>query len=89
MIGRGARNFLLLTSSGTEGKPDALKFIKEIEDMGVKVMAPACDITNRKLLENTLQQASKEMPPIKGCIQAAMVLRVGFRVFRFRLVSII
>ncbi|CAA9961740.1 hypothetical protein PTMSG1_05117 [Pyrenophora teres f. maculata] len=75
MVGRGARNFLLLTSSGAEGKPDALKFIKEVEDMGVKIMAPACDITNRKLFESTLQRVSKEMPPIKGCIQAAMVLR--------------
>ncbi|KAH3970822.1 hypothetical protein HBI56_188080 [Parastagonospora nodorum] len=72
-VAPGTSYYLLFL--GTEGKPNALKFIKEIEDMGVKVTAPACDITNMKLLENTLQQASKEMPPIKVCIQAAMALR--------------
>ncbi|KAF2843914.1 KR-domain-containing protein [Plenodomus tracheiphilus IPT5] len=75
MFGRGARNFVLLTSSGAEGKPDALRFIKETKDLGAKILAPVCDITSRKLLENTLQQVLKEMPPIKGCIQAAMVLQ--------------
>jgi NADPH:quinone reductase-like Zn-dependent oxidoreductase len=76
MVSRGARHFLLLTSSGAKGKPDSVKFITEIENMGVKVMAPACDITNRKLFENTLRQVLEEMPPIKGRIQAAMVLQV-------------
>ncbi|EKG10605.1 Beta-ketoacyl synthase [Macrophomina phaseolina MS6] len=75
MTRRGARNFLALSSSGVEGKPDAPTFIKEVEGMGAKILAPACNITNRKLLENTLQKAMRELPPIKGCIQAAMVLQ--------------
>ncbi|KAH9870202.1 hypothetical protein J1614_007125 [Plenodomus biglobosus] len=56
MVGRGARHFVLITSSGAEGKPDALKFIKDIGNMGAKILAPACDITSAELLKNTLQQ---------------------------------
>lgn len=79
MTSRGAKNFLIVTSSGATGKPDALKFIEEIEAHGATVWAPACDIRNGKLLESTLRECILErgMPPIKGCIQAAMVLHVS------------
>ncbi|OHF03816.1 KR domain-containing protein [Colletotrichum orchidophilum] len=76
MVSRGARNLLLLSSRGVAGRPDALKFIRELETIaGVTVLAPACDIVDRGAVEETLLRASRELPPIKGCIQAAMVLR--------------
>ncbi|KAF6838015.1 KR domain-containing protein [Colletotrichum musicola] len=77
MVSRGARKLLLLPSRGSEGRPDALKFIKELQETpGVTILAPACDITNRNLLSATLNLiAENNLPPIRGCIQAAMLLR--------------
>ncbi|EXF80297.1 KR domain-containing protein [Colletotrichum fioriniae PJ7] len=76
MVSRGARNMLLLSSRGVAGRPDALKLIEELEAThGVTVLAPACNIVDRGAVEDTLLKASRELPPIKGCIQAAMVLR--------------
>lgn len=83
MFSRGARHFLLLTSSGATGKPDRLKFLKEVRELGAVVLAPACDVTNRQDLVNTLQKALEEMPPVKGCIQAAMHLQVSISPFIF------
>ncbi|KAI8161527.1 Compactin diketide synthase [Colletotrichum sp. SAR 10_86] len=58
------------------GRADAMKFIEELEGTHeVKILAPACDITNRTLLAETLRQARETLPPVRGCIQAAMLLR--------------
>ncbi|KAI8238831.1 Highly reducing polyketide synthase alt5 [Colletotrichum sp. SAR 10_96] len=58
------------------GRADAMKFIEELEGTHeVKILAPACDITNRALLAETLRQARETLPPVRGCIQAAMLLR--------------
>ncbi|KAI8155693.1 Compactin diketide synthase [Colletotrichum sp. SAR 10_71] len=76
MVSRGAKNLLLLSSRGAQGRADAMKFINELEGTHeVKILAPACDITNRTLLAETLRQAIETLPPVRGCIQAAMLLR--------------
>jgi NADPH:quinone reductase-like Zn-dependent oxidoreductase/NAD(P)-dependent dehydrogenase (short-subunit alcohol dehydrogenase family)/SAM-dependent methyltransferase len=74
MASRGARHFLVTSSRGVAGRVDVIAFIKEMEAQGVVIHAPASDISNRTILEIILEEASKTMPPIKGCIQAAMVL---------------
>ncbi|KAK7994506.1 hypothetical protein PG991_016094 [Apiospora marii] len=74
MASRGARHFLATSSRGVAGRPDVLAFIQEMEDQGVVVHAPASDIADRAVLQATLDEASKTLPPIRGCIQAAMVL---------------
>ncbi|TLD09599.1 hypothetical protein PspLS_11722 [Pyricularia sp. CBS 133598] len=75
MVTRGARNFVLLSSRGPSNRPEAVKFLKELEESGVNVLAEACDVSDRASLENILTQAQKQLPPIKGCIQSAMALR--------------
>ena len=50
----------------------------ELMDKGVQVEAPACDVTNISSLEAVLRMAKQTMPPIKGCIQSSMVLRVSY-----------
>ncbi|KAF6807652.1 polyketide synthase [Colletotrichum musicola] len=74
MIDRGARNFLLLSRRGA-ANPTASSFIQEMESLGARIEAPACDPSNRQVLEQTLQGLkAKKLPPVRGCIQAAMVL---------------
>lgn len=74
MAKRGAKHFLVTSSRGPAGRPDVLAFLQEMKDQGITIVAPASDISNRSLLEATLKEAQKTLPPIKGCIQAAMIL---------------
>lgn len=76
MISRGARNLLLLSRSGAKSRASQA-FVTELENEGACVRAPACDIANYIALETILKQCAAEMPPIRGCIQAAMVLAVS------------
>jgi NADPH:quinone reductase-like Zn-dependent oxidoreductase len=73
---RGARNLLILSRSGA--KSDSSKaLVKELEALGVRVEAPCCDITQHNSLQRVLDTVKQSMPPIKGCIQCSMVLRVS------------
>ncbi|TDZ30822.1 Highly reducing polyketide synthase alt5 [Colletotrichum spinosum] len=75
MVERGARHFLLLSRRGAAGNPKAAKFIQEMESLGAVISAPACDPSKREVLESVLGATRSDLPPIKGCIQAAMVLQ--------------
>lgn len=75
MADRGARNLILLSRSGPRNET-AITFRKELEDRGVTVVTPACDITGLSSLELALAQCMQTMPSIKGCFQATAVLKV-------------
>ncbi|KAI9892063.1 MAG: Type I Iterative PKS [Vezdaea aestivalis] len=71
---RGARNLILLSRSGATS--DAAKeLVSELEAGNVRVATPTCDITKEESLAMTLEECAHTMPPVKGCIQASMVLR--------------
>lgn len=73
MVARGARNLILLSRSGGEKFPD---FLESLRIQGVHVETPACDVSSRESLQWTLSNVEKKMPPIKGCINAAVVIKV-------------
>ncbi|KAF1951581.1 ketoacyl-synt-domain-containing protein [Byssothecium circinans] len=74
MADKGAKNLILLSRSGPSSTP-AQKLVKELWDMGVRVEAYECDVSNASALRQVLDFCSVIMPPIKGCIQGTMVLR--------------
>lgn len=76
MASRGAKNLILLSRRGPV-EDSAKAFVEELESAGVRVAAPACDVTDQKLLESTFDDLKRTMPPVKGCIQGSMVLRVS------------
>ena len=71
---RGARNLLLLSRSGLQTSK-AQELVKQLRARDVQVMAPSCDISDPESLQRALDDCRSQMPPFKGCIQAAMVLR--------------
>ncbi|KAF2804409.1 reducing type I polyketide synthase [Mytilinidion resinicola] len=75
LVHRGARNLILLSRSGPHGSEQAQEMLAEMCEAGVNVQCPSCDITELSSLRSALLECSKTMPPIRGCIQAAMVLR--------------
>ncbi|XXH03844.1 hypothetical protein Hte_010250 [Hypoxylon texense] len=74
MVRRGARNFLMLSRSGA-ASAIAREFVDEMVTQGVNIQAPLCDIVNGPRVRSILKEYEQRMPPIKGCIQATMVLK--------------
>jgi NADPH:quinone reductase-like Zn-dependent oxidoreductase len=76
MTDHGARNLILINRSGPNTQ-DARDTVEALKIKGASVVVYSCDITNAARVEETVAQAGKEMPPIKGVIQGAMILRVS------------
>jgi NAD(P)-dependent dehydrogenase (short-subunit alcohol dehydrogenase family) len=76
LVDRGARNLILLSRSGNQNVYAGVT-TKDLQEKGATVLTPACDITDRAALASTLESCSRTMPPIKGCIQASMVVSVS------------
>ena len=72
---KGARNLLLLSRSGATSE-DSKATIRELRERGAVVESHICDICDKEALQSVLERY-QDMPPIAGCIQASMVLRVS------------
>ncbi|KAF4629252.1 hypothetical protein G7Y89_g8896 [Cudoniella acicularis] len=76
LVNRGAKHLLLLSRSGS--RSDATQtFVAELRSEGINVQIPECDIADPRLLASVLERSAQTMPPVKGCIQAAMVLKAS------------
>lgn len=84
MVKKGARNLILISRGGADN-PDKKALVGELTSQGCNVRLLQCDITDKAGLESALATCSVTMPPIKGCIQATMVLRVGFKQYDLNL----
>lgn len=74
MADRGAKHFIVPSRSGASSKA-AADIIAQLQARGVTVIAPKCDVSDAGSLGSLLDECSKTMPPIKGCINGAMVLQ--------------
>ena len=74
MSQRGARNLILLSRSGPKSSA-ARDLLIELEAANTKAVTPLCDVSSSLSLAEALNTCS-DMPPIKGCLQATMVLQV-------------
>lgn len=74
LVENGARNLCFVSRSGANSEK-AKKQIQDLEDQGIHTKAYCCDVANADSLKETLARCSNELPPIKGVIQCAMVLR--------------
>ncbi|KAI0145929.1 putative polyketide synthase [Hypoxylon sp. NC0597] len=73
LVSRGARHLILLSRSGPR-TAEAKSLVSELVRKGIRIQTPCCDAANRSALKSTLTSCLEKMPPIKGCIQAAMVM---------------
>ncbi|KAH7127804.1 putative polyketide synthase [Dactylonectria estremocensis] len=73
MASQGAKNLIIMSRSGAATE-DAKKLVGDLQDAGVQVEAMACDLTNEDELKEKMEDTLKRLPPIRGVIQAAMVL---------------
>lgn len=76
LVSKGARELILLSRSGPASE-EAQAAIREFDAQGIKVMAAACDITDRNALANVLERARAELSPLHGIVHAATVIDDG------------
>ena len=79
MAARGAKNFLIPSRSDLSTSASAMAFVEELQERQVRVVAPICDVADSRSLQRILEEHQASMPPVKGCIQASMVLKVSSR----------
>nr|CAG8993141.1 Highly reducing polyketide synthase [Penicillium sclerotiorum] len=76
MVEHGARNLILLSrSAGNVAKTGP--FISSLQQMGCRVVAISCDVSNKEDLAQALRncETSERLPPVRGIVQGAMVLQ--------------
>jgi acyl transferase domain-containing protein/NADPH:quinone reductase-like Zn-dependent oxidoreductase/NAD(P)-dependent dehydrogenase (short-subunit alcohol dehydrogenase family)/dienelactone hydrolase len=69
---RGARHLLLLSRRGI-ASPEAERVVAELREQGVTVRVAQADVTDRAQLGRTLDDARRELPPLRGVVHAAVV----------------
>ncbi|MCJ1384294.1 hypothetical protein MMC17_007410 [Xylographa soralifera] len=74
MVDLKAKSFLLLSRSGAKGQA-AQESLAKMAERNVNIAGPPCYISCEATVTKVLETYSLTMPPIKGCIQAAMVLK--------------
>ncbi|PKY00277.1 polyketide synthase [Aspergillus campestris IBT 28561] len=76
MADRGAKHLIVPSRSGATSKA-AASVLAQLTKRGVTVYAPRCDVSCETSFSDMLVECARVMPPIKGCINAAMVLQDG------------
>ncbi|MCJ1405286.1 hypothetical protein MMC11_008513 [Xylographa trunciseda] len=76
MVSRNAKYLVLLSRKSIHSEV-VMEFLKELQSKGAVVITPCCDVTDQVTLATTIMEISKTMPPIKGCVQASLVLKDG------------
>lgn len=74
MADRGAKYLIVPSRSGASSKA-AANVVAQLKARGVEVIAPKCDVASESSLSSMLAECERTMPPIKGCINAALVLK--------------
>ncbi|RAL03184.1 type I polyketide synthase [Aspergillus ibericus CBS 121593] len=73
MAYRGARHLILLSRSG--GNPESVTaLMNDLQTVGCEAMVVRCNIADCGAINAALKDV-RHLPPIKGCIQAAMELK--------------
>lgn len=80
MVNRGAKHLIIPSRRGLAGD-SAKALVATWQEMGVKIAAPSCDITNKEAVEKAITSSLSEMPPVRGCIQSSAVTTVSSQSF--------
>jgi len=76
LVNGGARNLVLLSRTGPAGE-EAQEALRQFRELGVRVMATKCDVSDEAALQRVFERVQAEMPPLCGVMHAAMVLDDG------------
>lgn len=66
---------LVSRSAAINDKVQAL--IDELATSGTKVFVKPCDVASRQSVDALIKEEMKDLPPVRGVVHGAMVLRVN------------
>ena len=72
----GAKSIILISRSGMDAT-GAIETVEALSRPDVVITVRKCDIAKKKDLEAILHECVQTLPPIRGVIQGAMVLKVS------------
>ncbi|KAI2689896.1 hypothetical protein CBS147355_347 [Penicillium roqueforti] len=75
LVDRGARHLVLLSRSASTLDHSRKAFVRSLEAHGTTVTLHSCDIADKSQLMAVFADCARRMLPVKGVIQAAMVLK--------------
>lgn len=77
VVQRGAKHLIILSrNAATQAKSQS--FLSELQNAGCQVVVRNCDIADQKDLARVMEECERDLPPVRGVIQAAMVLQVCY-----------
>lgn len=62
---------LVLTGRSGANTPEKRSFVEDLEAKGTKVLAVACDASDRSAIRDLFARIDRELPPLKGIIHSA------------------
>lgn len=74
LVEHGARCLCFISRSGATSV-ESKQLVDDLKNKNVVVRVFACDVADEEALSNTIKQGMSDLPPIRGVIQGAMVLR--------------
>ncbi|KAE8394085.1 hypothetical protein BDV23DRAFT_190741 [Aspergillus alliaceus] len=74
MADHGAKTIIFVNRSGLS-RTSSQATVQELQGKGVRAIVHACDISKSDHVVKMMNELSEAVPPIRGVIQAAMVLR--------------
>lgn len=72
----GAKSLILISRSGMDAT-GAAEAVETLRRPGVAITVRKCDVADRESLAAVLHDCGQSLPPIRGVIQGAMVLKVS------------
>lgn len=76
MAARGAKSLVFLSRSGRVSPP-VTEMLDDLKGEGCRARIFICDVANADHVKSVIEDCAASLPPIKGCIQCSMTLRVS------------
>ena len=76
MSSKGARNIVLVSRRATINE-NVQALIDELAVVGTVITVKACDVSSKQSVETLVKEDMKDLPPVRGVVHGAMVLRVS------------
>jgi NAD(P)-dependent dehydrogenase (short-subunit alcohol dehydrogenase family) len=75
MSSKGARHIVLVSRSASVNE-QVQALVNELAVDGTHVVVKPCDVSSKQSVENLVKEEMKDLPPVRGVVHGAMVLRV-------------
>jgi NAD(P)-dependent dehydrogenase (short-subunit alcohol dehydrogenase family) len=81
MSSKGARNIVLVSRKASISN-EVQALTDELAISGTRILVKACDVSSRQSVDRLVMEEMKDLPPVRGVVHGAMVLRVRPNIYQ-------